>query len=65
MSFVRYIIHHRTLANLLLLMLLVVGLISTDRIRAQFFPDFVIETIFVSVAWPGAGPEDIDRKSVV
>jgi len=36
MSFVRYIIHHRTLANLLLLMLLVVGLISTDRIRAQF-----------------------------
>ena len=62
MSFVRYIIHHRTLANLLLLMLLVVGLISTDRIRAQFFPDFVIETIFVSVAWPGAGPEDIDLR---
>lgn len=64
MGLVRYIIHHRTLANLLLLMLLVIGAISTDRIRAQFFPDFVIETISVSVPWPGAGPEDIDVRIV-
>ncbi len=62
MGLVRYIIHHRTLANLLLLMLLVIGVISTDRIRAQFFPDFVIESISVGVAWPGAGPEDIDLR---
>ena len=62
MGLVRYIVHHRTLANLLLLMLLVVGVISTDRIRAQFFPDFVIETVFISIAWPGAGPEDIDLR---
>ena len=62
MGLVRYIVHHRTLANLLLLMLLVVGVISTDRIRAQFFPDFVIETVFISIAWPCAGPEDIDLR---
>lgn len=62
MGLVRYIVHHRTLANLLLLMLLVLGVISADRIRAQFFPDFVIETLSVTVPWAGAGPEDIDQR---
>lgn len=58
----RYFVGHRTLANLVLVLLLVVGVIATDRIRAQFFPDFIIETVNVSIAWPGAGAEDVDTR---
>ena len=56
-----YFTRHRTAANLLLVVMIVLGLASLPRMRAQFFPDVVFENISVSVAWPGAGPEDIDR----
>ncbi len=60
----RYFIHHRTLANLTLVMLLALGLFSLDKIRTQFFPDFVVENIRITMAWPGAGAEDVDQRVV-
>ncbi len=41
--------------------LLIAGLVAANRMRAQFFPDVVATEIFVSVGWPGAGAEDVDR----
>lgn len=59
-----YMVRHRTAANLLLLLMLAAGLVGALNIRAQFFPDVVLETISVRVAWPGAGPEDLDKGVV-
>ncbi|MEM9196802.1 MAG: efflux RND transporter permease subunit [Pseudomonadota bacterium] len=59
-----YFVRHRTIANLVFVVMLVGGLIALDRLRAQFFPDVVIETVTVSVVWPGAGAEDVDRGIV-
>jgi multidrug efflux pump subunit AcrB len=55
---------HPTLANLLLVLLIVAGVAAGLRIRAQFFPDVVVETVSVAVAWPGAGAADVDRGIV-
>jgi len=55
---------HRTLANLLLVMLIVAGLIAFPRMRAQFFPDVVVDSVSVSVVWQGAGAEDVDAAIV-
>ena len=55
-----YFTRHRTAANLLLVILIVLGLASATQIRSQFFPDVVIDNVTVSVAWDGAGPEDVD-----
>ncbi|MXU66614.1 efflux RND transporter permease subunit [Oceanomicrobium pacificus] len=55
-----YFTRHATAANLLLAILLVAGIAASTRIRAQFFPDVVIESVSVSVAWEGAGPEEVD-----
>lgn len=55
---------HKTLANLLLVLLVVAGIASATRIRSQFFPDTVVGEITVSVAWQGAGPEDVDAAIV-
>ncbi len=63
-SLFAYFIRHRTAANLLLLLLIIGGLISATKIRAQFFPDVVIESVTVRVAWPGAAPEEVDRAVV-
>ena len=59
-----YFTRHGTAANLLLLLMLAAGLAAIPNMRAQFFPDVVIQEINVSVAWDGAGAEDVDRAIV-
>jgi len=55
---------HPTAANLVMLVMLVSGLFALARINTQFFPDFGIDVITVSVEWPGATAEDVDRTIV-
>ncbi len=59
-----YFVRHRTAANLLMLVLMLVGAVAASRMRAQYFPDIVPTSISVSVAWPGAGAADVDRAIV-
>jgi len=59
-----YFTRHRTAANLLLMILLVLGAAAIPNMRAQFFPDVVVNTVTVKVVWDGAGPEDVDSAIV-
>ncbi len=63
-GFIGYFTRHPTAANLVMLMMLVLGVAAVPNMRAQFFPDVVSETIIVSVQWDGAGAEDVDRAIV-
>ena len=63
-SVLSYFTRHHTAANLLLVVMLVLGLASTTQIRSQFFPDIIIDRVTVSVKWQGAGPEDVDNGVV-
>ena len=56
-----YFTKHRTAANLLLLIMLVLGAAALPNMRAQFFPDVILEQVDVNVEWNGAGPEDVDN----
>ena len=59
-----YFVRHRTAANLILVLMLVGGYFASTEIRSQFFPDSVRERVIVSVAWPGAGPKDVDSAII-
>ncbi|MCF6444380.1 efflux RND transporter permease subunit [Nereida sp. MMG025] len=59
-----YFTRHPTAANLLLVVLLAVGLAVIPQMRAQFFPDVVVDNVTVSVTWEGAGAEDVDAAIV-
>ncbi|MFZ7093322.1 efflux RND transporter permease subunit [Primorskyibacter sp. 2E233] len=59
-----YFARHPTLANLLLVMLLAAGAFAVPNMRAQFFPDVIIDEVNVSVRWDGAGAEDVDSAVV-
>lgn len=61
---VAYFVRHRTVANLLLLLMVGAGLAAMTQIRAQYFPDVVVAEVEVSVVWTGAGAEDVDRAIV-
>ena len=59
-----YFTRHRTAANLLLVVLLILGLAAVPNMRAQFFPDVIIDNVSVTIKWEGAGPEDVDEAIV-
>lgn len=59
-GFLSYFTRHRTVANLLLVVLIAAGLVAFPRMRVQFFPDVIIDNVTVTVAWDGAGAEDVD-----
>jgi len=60
----RYFTRHKTAANLLLVIMVVSGLAAIPQMRAQFFPDVVVDNVTVDIRWPGAGAEDLDRGVV-
>ena len=56
-----YFTRHRTLANLLLVAILLAGAFALPNMRTQFFPDVALRNINVTASWDGASAEDIDR----
>jgi multidrug efflux pump subunit AcrB len=59
-----YFARHRTAANLLLVVMLMLGAAAIPNMRAQFFPDVISDEVSVSVRWEGAGAEDVDAAIV-
>ncbi|SNT68639.1 efflux RND transporter permease subunit [Paracoccus seriniphilus] len=57
-------VRHATLANLVMAVMVVGGLYGAPKLRAQYFPDTVIQEVDVRVQWDGAGPEDVDSAIV-
>jgi len=55
---------HRTAANLLLVLMLLVGFLALSRMNTQFFPNFTVDWVSVSIEWPGASAEDVDSNII-
>ncbi|MCC5876825.1 MAG: efflux RND transporter permease subunit [Candidatus Sumerlaeia bacterium] len=56
-SFVR----NTVFANLLLLMVLMAGVLSTLLMIREVLPSFAVENVIVRVPYPGAGPEEVEE----
>jgi multidrug efflux pump subunit AcrB len=56
---------HAVSANLLMLVLLVGGVMMGLHIKKEVFPDFDLDKIEISVAYPGASPEEVERGIVL
>jgi multidrug efflux pump subunit AcrB len=57
----RFFVSHPTAANLLMLFLLAAGLASLPTLERETFPEFAPQELRISVAYPGAAPEDVER----
>ncbi|RME34647.1 MAG: efflux RND transporter permease subunit [Gammaproteobacteria bacterium] len=55
---------HATAANLVMALMMVTGLFALSQLNRQFFPDFAVDFITVSVEWPGASASDVDSNIV-
>ncbi|MBK5965547.1 acriflavin resistance protein [Thiocystis minor] len=56
---------HRLLANLLMIMIFILGGISLTRMNIQFFPTFALDIISVRVVWSGAAAEDVENGILI
>lgn len=61
---VRWFIHNPIAANLLMVFLLVSGLLGIPALDKQFFPEFEINQVSVTLAYPGAGPREGARPAI-
>ncbi|WP_305856523.1 efflux RND transporter permease subunit [Balneatrix alpica] len=53
---------HPVAANLFMVILLLAGVWGLRQLNTQFFPDFELDIVNVSVVWPGAAAEDVQNS---
>ena len=47
-----------------MLLMIIIGLLSIGKLNKQFFPDFDVEVVAVTIDWPGATAEEIDKNII-
>jgi multidrug efflux pump subunit AcrB len=52
---------HSVGANLIMIVLLIGGFLSMRSIKQEVFPQYTIDMVKVSVGYPGASPEEVER----
>jgi multidrug efflux pump subunit AcrB len=58
---VRWAIHNSPAMNILMIGLLVMGTLSLVTMRREVFPEFELDIVLVSVAYPGASPDEVEN----
>jgi len=56
---------HSVAANLLMAIFLIGGLIWALQIKKEVFPDFELDIVTITVPYPGASPEEVERAIVL
>ena len=56
---------HSVAANLLMAVFLIGGLILASQIKKEVFPDFDLDIVNISVPYPGASPEEVERGVIL
>ena len=59
-SYVALFAQHRVAANLLMVILILLGSWALSKLNTQFFPSFELDIITVRVIWSGASAEDVE-----
>ncbi len=57
-------VRHPVAGNLLMVMMLMFGAYGLTKINRQLLPDFDLNTIAITVQWPGASPEDVEANVI-
>ena len=59
-----FVINHRA-ANLLMMLFLICGLLAVTDITQEVFPDYDLDIITISVPYPGASPEEVEKGIIL
>lgn len=57
--------NHKVAANLLMVIMIIVGLLALKKHQVLFFPNFELDVISVSTVWAGASAEDVENAITI
>ena len=61
---IKWMTEHPVAANLIMVLVLAVGLLSAMSLPQKTFPDFSLDVIDVRVTYPGASPSEIEQSII-
>ena len=64
-AWIAWIARNPVAANLLMIFLVVAGLIGTETVQKEVFPEIDLSRIQVEVRYPGAAPEEVEEAVVI
>ena len=62
---IRWFIDNPIAANLQMLVLLIGGVMGIPALDKQFFPEFELNTVSITMPYPGAGPQEVEEQICV
>lgn len=57
----KWSVEHRVSVNLIMIFLIVAGLYTVLNMKREMFPQFSLDMINITVAYPGASPEEVEE----
>ena len=64
-EYIKWMAHNHVAANLLMMVFIVGGLALGYSIKQEVFPEINLDRIQVSVAYPGAGPDEVEEGIIL
>ncbi|BBB30806.1 efflux RND transporter permease subunit [Neptunomonas japonica] len=58
---IRYFAGHPTAANILMVVIILLGLVALPQLNKETFPEIKLNKVSVTVAYPGASPADVEE----
>ncbi|SFG78325.1 efflux RND transporter permease subunit [Neptunomonas qingdaonensis] len=58
---IRYFAGHPTAANILMMVIILLGLVALPQLNKETFPEVKLNKVSVTVAYPGASPADVEE----
>ncbi len=62
---IAWMIHNSVAANLLMIFCLAGGIMGVFTIKKEFFPDITEESVTVTVSYPGASPQEVEKGVIL
>jgi len=62
---IAWMTRHRVAPNLLMAILLIGGFLMARQVKQEVFPDFDLDMVTITVPYPGASPEEVERGIVL
>jgi hydrophobic/amphiphilic exporter-1 (mainly G- bacteria), HAE1 family len=59
---IEYFTRHPTAANLLMLLLMILGLMALPKLQRETFPDFAAKELEIRIPYPGASSADVEES---
>ncbi|MDH3867671.1 MAG: efflux RND transporter permease subunit, partial [Desulfobulbaceae bacterium] len=62
---IKWMAHNHVAANLLMMVFIIGGLVLGFSIKQEVFPEIALDMVQISVAYPGAGPDEVEEGIIL